>query len=72
MVTLQVCDSLLLLKVATSCRLIDIATQLDMDLELEVYPLVRFLVFIQRVKIVDVIRPKLGNVFLPNTTTERS
>lgn len=43
-----------------------------MDLELELYPTAQYLVFTQRVKVIDVIRPSLRNIFLPDTTSELS
>lgn len=43
-----------------------------MDLETEVYPLARYLIQIRKVKLTDVIRKSLRNIFMVESTFEKS
>lgn len=54
------------------CRLYQIAAFLEMDLESEVYPLARYLIHIRKVKLIDVVRKTLRNVFIPESTSGKS
>lgn len=49
-----------------------LAENLGLDLEDELYVLARYLISTDRARLVDAVRPSLRNIFMPNTTTERS
>lgn len=46
-------------------RLSDIAALLDLDLDSEVYPMARMLVYNRKAKIIDVVPPSLKNIYAP-------
>lgn len=52
--------------------LYEIAAYLGMDLVSEVYPLARYLIHIRKVKLIDVVRKSLRNVFMPESTIGKS
>ncbi|KAJ9110438.1 hypothetical protein QFC19_001564 [Naganishia cerealis] len=49
-----------------------LAENLGLDLENELYVLARYLISTDRARLVDAVRPSLRNIFMPNTTTDRS
>lgn len=56
----------------TRFRLYEIAAYLEMDMHNEVYPLARYLIHIRKVKLIDVVRKSLRNVFMPESTIGKS
>lgn len=53
------------------CRLAEISERLNLNLEDEIYPLARYLIYTRHAKLIDVIEPRLRNVFLPDTTSNK-
>jgi hypothetical protein len=53
-------------------RMYVLAENLGLDLEDELYILARYLIATDRARLVDAVRPSLRNIFMPNTTTDRS
>lgn len=53
-------------------RMYVLAENLGLDLEDELYVLARYLISTDRARLVDAVRPSLRNIFMPNTTTDRS
>ncbi len=50
----------------------EIAERMNLNLKSDIYPLAEHLLYSQRVKVIDVVGPRLRGIYLPDTTSERS